>query len=155
MAVGRERKQQEKKAEQERERAQREFEAEQQRLARVDDELQKLINAEIDAIEAVTDDEKAMAYVGQIQADIVQNWSRPPSARNGMEALLQIQLIPTGEIVSVTILKSSGNSAFDSSAVNAVNKAAAFPELRQLPNSEFERTFRRFRLLFRPEDLRY
>ena len=60
-----------------------------------------------------------------------------------------------GEVVSVQVLRSSGNSAFDRSAVNAVEKAGAFPELQQLPGREFEKTFRRFRLLFRPEDLRY
>ena len=49
----------------------------------------------------------------------------------------------------------SGNSAFDRSAINAVEKAGSFPELQNLPTREFEKTFRRFRLLFRPEDLRY
>jgi TonB family protein len=86
---------------------------------------------------------------------VVNYWSRPPSARNGMEVLLALQLIPTGEVVSVTVVKSSGNTAFDRSAVNAVQKAEQFPELKDLPPREFEKTFRRFRLLFRPEDLRY
>lgn len=102
-----------------------------------------------------TADEMAASYATLIQQTVVNYWSRPPSARNGMEALLQIQLIPTGEVVSVSVLKSSGNTAFDRSAVNAVEKAGSFPELQNLPNREFENTFRRFRLLFRPEDLRY
>ena len=72
-----------------------------------------------------------------------------------MQALLELQLIPTGEIVSVSVLQSSGSVAFDRSAMNAVDKAGSFPELRNLPGKEFEKTFRRFRLLFRPEDLRY
>jgi colicin import membrane protein len=95
------------------------------------------------------------SFVALIQQTVINYWSRPPSARNGMEAELAIQLIPTGEVVSVTIVRSSGNSAFDRSAVNAVEKAGAFPELQTLPSAEFERTFRRFRLLFKPEDLRY
>ena len=52
-------------------------------------------------------------------------------------------------------IRSSGNTAFDRSAINAVEKAGAFPELQKLPSREFEKTFRRFRLLFKPEDLRY
>jgi colicin import membrane protein len=72
-----------------------------------------------------------------------------------MEVLLALQLIPTGEVVSVTVVRSSGNTAFDRSAINAVEKAERFPELQNLPSREFEKTFRRFRLLFRPEDLRY
>jgi TonB family protein len=53
------------------------------------------------------------------------------------------------------VLNSSGSAAFDRSAVNAVEKAGEFPQLQNLPPREFEKTFRRFRLLFRPEDLRY
>lgn len=108
-----------------------------------------------EAAATATAGEMSASYAALIQQTVVSRWSRPPSARNGMEALLQIQLIPTGEIVSVSVLKSSGNNAFDRSAVNAVEKAGSFPELQNLPPGEFEKTFRRFRLLFRPEDLRY
>ncbi|GAB3285557.1 cell envelope integrity protein TolA [Parahaliea aestuarii] len=104
---------------------------------------------------AATADEMAASFAALIQRTVVGYWSRPPSARNGMEVLLQLQLIPTGEIVSVTVLKSSGDTAFDRSAINAVEKAGRFPELQKLPQRKFEETFRRFRLLFRPEDLRY
>lgn len=99
--------------------------------------------------------EMSASFVALIQQTVINYWSRPPSARNGMEAELAIQLIPTGEVVSVTVIRSSGNAAFDRSAVNAVKKAGEFPELQKLPSGEFEKTFRRFRLLFKPEDLRY
>lgn len=123
------------------------------RLAQIDDELQRLINDELDAIAAVTDDEKAMAYVGQIQADIIQNWSRPPSARNGMQTLLKVYLVPTGEVVDVSVLTSSGNDAFDRSAIQAVRKVRRF----EVPGDArlFEEKFREFEVLFRPEDLRF
>jgi colicin import membrane protein len=104
---------------------------------------------------AMSSDDIAASYAALIQQTVVSYWSRPPSARNGMEVLLALQLIPTGEVVSVTVVKSSGNTAFDRSAINAVQKAEQFPELKNLPSREFEKTFRRFRLLFRPEDLRY
>lgn len=102
-----------------------------------------------------TADEMSASFITLIQQTVVNYWSRPPSARNGMECELVVQLIPTGEVVSVTLVRSSGNAAFDSSAVNAVKKAGAFPELQKLPSSEFERKFRRLNLIFRPEDLRY
>ena len=107
------------------------------------------------AEEAAATGEMSASFIALTQQTVINYWSRPPSARNGMEAELAIQLIPTGEVVSVTILRSSGNTAFDRSAVNAVEKAGAFPELQKLPSAEFERSFRRFRLLFKPEDLRY
>jgi len=123
-------------------------------IARAD--LARAVAEEEQAAEATaTAAEMAASYASLIQQTVISRWSRPPSARNGMEALLAIQLIPTGEVVSVSVLKSSGNTAFDRSAINAVEKAGSFPELQKLPPGEFEKTFRRFRLLFRPEDLRY
>jgi colicin import membrane protein len=123
-------------------------------IARAD--LARAVAEEEQAAEATaTAAEMAASYASLIQQTVINYWSRPPSARNGMEALLAIQLIPTGEVVSVSVLKSSGNTAFDRSAINAVEKAGSFPELQKLPSGEFEKTFRRFRLLFRPEDLRY
>jgi TonB family protein len=118
-------------------------------------ELSQAVESEAQAQDAMTTDELAASYAALIQQTVVSYWSRPPSARNGMEVLLALQLIPTGEVVSVTVVKSSGNTAFDRSAVNAVQKAEQFPELKDLPSREFEKSFRRFRLLFRPEDLRY
>ncbi len=107
---------------------------------------------ESNARRAITDDEKAMAFVAQIQHEIIQNWSRPPSARNGMEALLRVRLIPTGEVIDVKLEQSSGNDAFDRSAIQAVRKAHRFV----VPSDalRFERYFRVFTVLFRPDDLR-
>ena len=101
---------------------------------------------------AVTDDEKAMAYVAQIQREIIQNWSRPPSARNGMETLLRVHLVPTGEIIDVKVIEGSGNDAFDRSAILAVRKSERF--VVPADTLRFERDFREFTVLFRPDDLR-
>jgi TonB family protein len=118
-------------------------------------ELALALSAEDVLIEEATDQELALSYVALIARTIEDNWSRPPSARNDMEAELILQLIPTGEVVSVTVARSSGQLAFDRSAVNAVQKAERFPELQQLPARVFEKNFRRLRLKFKPEDLRY
>ena len=90
-----------------------------------------------------------------IKQAVIGRWTRPPSARNNMVAILEIALVPTGDVVGVTVLESSGNLAFDSSAVNAVEKVARFSEVKSLERAVFERDFRRFQLIFRPEDLRY
>ena len=115
----------------------------------------ELATADAQQQATVTAGEMSASFVSLIQRTVVNYWSRPPSARNGMECELSIQLIPTGEVVNVILVRSSGNSAFDSSAINAVQKAGAFPELQNLPSREFEKNFRRLTLIFKPEDLRY
>lgn len=124
----------------------------QQRLAALaatsfDDALEE----EVSNIEQASADEVAASYRQLIYQRIVANWSRPPSARNGMETLLQVELVPTGAVVSVSVIESSGNAAFDRSAEAAVRKARKF----EVPQESvpFERNFRRFTVLFRPEDL--
>ena len=96
----------------------------------------------------------SQSYSMLIQQRIQQNWSRPLSARNNMEALLTIQLIPTGEVIDVAITNGSGNEAFDRSAVQAVEKVGQFTELRNMPSRIFEKDFRKFQLIFKPQDLR-
>ena len=102
--------------------------------------------------EAKTEREKVLAYVANIQDRIVRKWSRPPSARNGMSCLLRVALLPTGEVLQVSVEETSGNEAFDNSAVRAVFRASNLPVPED--NFLFEKSFREFTLLFRPDDLR-
>lgn len=118
----------------------------------LEDQPAPAVAAEPDARMAVTDDEKAMAYASRIRLEVEQMWSRPPTARNGMQVLLQVHLVPTGEVVDVHVLSSSGNDAFDRSAIQAVRKADRF--VVPADSRLFERKFRVLELLFRPEDLR-
>ena len=99
--------------------------------------------------------DEVQQVAGLMQARSTQNWRRPPSARNGMEVLLIISLVPTGEVVGISVSSSSGSTAFDRSAIAAVERVARFPEVTVLSISDFERYFRRFPLRFKPEDLRY
>jgi len=66
---------------------------------------------------------------------------------------LQIQLLPTGELLDASITESSGDPAFDRSAENAVFGAAPFTELSNLPINIFNSNFRTLSLIFQPEDL--
>lgn len=140
------------KQEQEKAALQRERE---ERLARLSDlaqsSLDQAIAEESAELAAGSEEQVVRSYHAAIYDLVRTNWSRPPSARIGMSARLQVELIPTGEVVSVTVIDSSGNNAFDRSAERAVRQARQF----EVPdeNRLFEEHFRRFYLLFQPEDL--
>lgn len=102
---------------------------------------------------ARTEFELVQSGTALIQQIVQENWSRPPSARNGMRAVIQIRMLPTGELVNATITQSSGDAAFDRSAENAVYRAAPFRELQTLPINVFNANFRVLSLIFQPEDL--
>ena len=135
-----------------RELAERAQERQQRRLAELaQDAFAQALAEEASELAADQDLSAAQSFRFGIYQRVVANWSRPPSARNGMQARLLVELIPTGAVVGVTVVESSGNGAFDRSAEAAVNKARVFDVPRE-PDL-FERHFRRFSLLFRPEDL--
>ena len=118
-------------------------------------EQSTLLALEGEAVEQGDASADTMSYVTAITRAIVLEWSRPPSARNDMEARLQVDLTPAGDLLGVQVVDSSGNEAFDRSAEAAVRKAARTLGRFPVPDdlSVFEAQFRRLTLLFKPEDL--
>jgi len=133
------------------ERRQRELLEEEQRKAELESERARQREAEDEG--ARTELELIQSATAIIQLAVQQVWNRPPSARNGMRAILQIRMLPTGELLDARITESSGDPAFDRSAENAVYGAAPFTELRNLPINTFNSNFRTLSLIFQPEDL--
>ena len=88
-----------------------------------------------------------------IRQDLQQVWNPPPSARNGMRVVLQITMLPTGEVIDVRIAESSGDVPFDTAAENAVYRAQPFRYLQEMPINIFNANFRPLSLIFQPEDL--
>lgn len=66
-------------------------------------------------------------YKGLIRSQITRNWIFPASYQKGMKCKILVRLIPSGDVVSVRVIQSSGNSAFDRSVEMAVNKASPLP----------------------------
>ena len=113
--------------------------------------FERTLQQEEMALSKSTDRQVASSFQAKIYNQVRSNWSRPPSARNGMQTKLLVELIPTGEVMSVSIIESSGVLAFDRSAEQAIKRSGKFevPDNNQL----FEEYFRRFYFLFKPEDL--
>ncbi|MBG6286884.1 MULTISPECIES: cell envelope integrity protein TolA [Pseudomonas] len=84
---------------------------------------------------------------------VSQQWSRPPSARNGMSVEVLIQMLPSGAITNVSVTRSSGDKPFDDSAVAAVRNVGRIPELQKLDRATFDSLYRQRRMVFKPEDL--
>ena len=147
-------------AEQKRLQAERDAEQRRQRdkaeaeRKRIESEFAEAMAAEQANIVAQEDERVANSYRQLIQQRLSENWSRPPSARLGMETLIRIQLVPTGRVVGVTIIDSSGDSAFDRSVEQAALKVEQFVELQGMDPGLFERKFRQVDVAFSPEDLR-
>ena len=87
------------------------------------------------------------------QEAVSDNWKRPEGARNKMQVHISLSLSTQGEILSINVVKPSGFEAFDLSAKEAIEKASPFTEIQGLKETEYDKTFRKFIVRFRPEDL--
>ena len=131
-----------------------------QQLAEDQQALDSLLvdeEAQTQALEKQATDGQAVASAVQyIRNEIIQKWVRPANARTGMVVELVIQLLPTGEILSIGVSyrDASATDAFVASVVKAVNKVGRFDKLSQLDSALFDANFRKVTLVFKPEDLR-
>nr|WP_308700674.1 cell envelope integrity protein TolA [Pseudoduganella rivuli] len=66
-------------------------------------------------------------YQAAIRAKVQSNVSYS-GAKQDVEAVFRVAQLPTGEIVSVRKVKSSGNPAYDSAVENAINKSSPLPK---------------------------
>ena len=148
------RQEQERQAEEQRQREAEQQRQQQEAEQRAQEEFQRVLMEEESYQAAMVEQELVDAVGYEIERAVELNWSRPPSARRGMQAILRVSLVPTGGLTSVDIVESSGDSAFDRSAMQAVQKAAPFDAVRELDPVVFERNFRAFQFRFNPQDLR-
>lgn len=66
-------------------------------------------------------------YQAAIRAKVQSNLSYS-GAKQDVEAVFRVAQLPTGEIISVRKVKSSGNPAYDAAVENAINKSSPLPK---------------------------
>ena len=89
-------------------------------------------------------------FSSMIKSQVMENWKRPTNLSSNLKTEIQITLVPTGEILSSKIINSSGNRAFDDSALTAISKLKSSDGLNMQMNL-FDQHFRKFILIFSPE----
>jgi colicin import membrane protein len=86
-------------------------------------------------------------YVAMIQQHVERRWTRPPSARSGIQCEVSVAQSPNGTVLRVQVGQCNGDQAVRQSIENAVQKASPLP----LPPDMrlFERNLQ---FIFRPAD---
>lgn len=150
------RKEQEARAERERQaREQREREEAQKRAAaEAERKRREQAEAELQAQLAIEAERNAARAAGQldqyirmIENKIKQHWNRPLSARPGLDCVVRVVQLPTGDVVSATVASCNGDEAVRRSIERAVMDASPLPKP---PNPAlFERNLN---VNFRPEE---
>lgn len=88
--------------------------------------------AQIKATQAAAARSKATAdYIGKIKGKIKGNIVLPPDIRGNPEAIFDVVQLPSGEILSVKLKKSSGHAAYDNAIERAILKSSPLPKPEQ------------------------
>jgi len=118
--------------------ARKQAEAEKQRQAKAEADLQEQMAREQAQFRAGEIATKAEEYYAAIQAQVTNNWLRPPTARPGLRCTLKIIQIPGGEVISANIAgQCNADEATRRSLIAAVERAGT------LPYRGFEEVFQR------------
>lgn len=92
------------------------------------------------AREAAAAGAKAMAdWMAKVRAKIRGNMVLPPDVKGNPEALFDVVQLPTGEVLSVKLRKSSGHAALDAAIERAILKSSPLPkpDSRESPPRSF------------------
>lgn len=84
-----------------------------------------------------------------IQRKVNNRWIRPLSSIKGLNCTIRVKLLPSGDVMNASVVRSSGDSIFDRSAENAVRKASPLPVPKD--RALFTKKFRSFTFEFKPE----
>ena len=68
------------------------------------------------------------AYIGKIRGKVRGNMVLPPGIQGNPEATISVEQLPTGEVLSVKVKRSSGNAALDRAIEAAIWKSSPLPK---------------------------
>ncbi len=129
----------------ERQRAENERKRREAQEAEKQRQFEREIAEEAERLEAMNSGALAR-YLYAIRQRIQRNWVKPPSARSGLECVVNVRQLPGGEVVGVIIGQCNGDDAVQRSIEAAVFKASPLPEPEN--PALFDRNLR---ITFKPE----
>ena len=116
----------EERAAQKRAAAERQKQAEAQESSERVADLQRSLAAE-ERAKVARSGAALASWESQIAAKITRAWLRPPTARSGIECVLNVTQVPGGEVTQVSIGECNGDQAVRESIEAAVYRASPLP----------------------------
>lgn len=90
-------------------------------------------------------------YASMMMKKVTQNWRKPLGMEaSSLSCLIEVQLLPTGEVLEAHVVETSGSLEFDRSAELGVLKSSPFT---MPPDEKARAEFRNFRFRFKPSEV--
>ena len=117
------------------------------------DEINISINdlIKIDKAEIASSSEKEINQISSMIINMVESaWVKPKNIQDGLVCDLRLVVNRNGRIISVSLIKNSGNIRFDNSAMKAVNRVESFNFYNKIPNNLYADNFKKIVITFNP-----
>ena len=117
--------------------------------ALIESSITNLLTEEAE-VEVSKEQQEIALYAQRIISTIEDAWMKPRNIPENLVANLRLKIRPSGRIIGVDLIKSSGNIRFDNSALQAVRRVEVFNFFNSIPKTLFEKEFQVISISFNP-----
>ena len=117
--------------------------------ALIESSITNLLTEEAE-VEVSKEQQEIAMYAQRIISTIEDAWMKPRNIPENLVANLRLKIRPSGRIIGVDLIKSSGNIRFDNSVLQAVRRVEAFNFFNSIPKTLFEKEFQVISISFNP-----
>jgi TonB family protein len=117
--------------------------------ALIESSITNLLSEEAE-VEVSKEQQEIAMYAQRIISTIEDAWMKPRNIPENLVANLRLKIRPSGRIIGVDLIKSSGNIRFDNSALQAVRRVEKFNFFNSIPKTLFEKEFQVISISFNP-----
>ena len=117
--------------------------------ALIESSITNLLTEEAE-VEVSKEQQEIAMYAQKIISTIEDAWMKPRNIPENLVANLRLKIRPSGRIIGVDLIKSSGNIRFDNSALQAVRRVETFNFFNSIPKILFEKEFQVISISFNP-----
>ena len=117
--------------------------------ALIESSITNLLTEEAE-VEVSKEQQEIAMYAQRIISIIEDAWMKPRNIPENLVANLRLKIRPSGRIIGIDLIKSSGNIRFDNSVLQAVRRVEVFNFFNSIPKTLFEKEFQVISISFNP-----
>ena len=117
--------------------------------ALIESSITNLLTEEAE-VEVSKEQQEIAMYAQRIISTIEDAWMKPRNIPENLVTNLRLKIRPSGRIIGVDLIKSSGNIRFDNSVLQAVRRVEVFNFFNSIPKTLFEKEFQVISISFNP-----
>jgi len=106
---------------------------------------------QIDKAVIASSEEKEINQISNMIINMIESaWVKPKNIQEGLICDLRLAVNKNGRIISVNLIKSSGNIRFDNSAIKAVYRVESFNFYNKISSNLYTDNFKKIVITFNP-----